>query len=128
MQEIEEDLRTPKAPPEQPKKPSGAAAPPPPAPPSPRDQAIEIGESIVESSLNPLKLIKSAKIPLLSSEKRKRKETPLEFLVQVSFSCARAGCQDICLNIVVKLYVVHGCMVLGGSSDTMYEVEIRARF
>jgi hypothetical protein len=34
-------------------------------------------------STDPLKLIKSATVPLLSGEKRKKQATPLEFLVQV---------------------------------------------
>lgn len=46
--------------------------------------SVEIGNGLDGlPAADPLKLIKNATVPLLSSEKRKRKAGPLEFLVQV---------------------------------------------
>jgi hypothetical protein len=96
MQEIEKKLRTPPpkaetsqpAPPADSKATAGKAAEaapaPAPPPPMPAPQKVEVGNALDNMpSTDPLKLIKSATVPLLSGEKRKKQATPLEFLVQV---------------------------------------------
>lgn len=51
---------------------------------APKD--VEVGSALDNMpSTDPLKLIKSATVPLLSGEKRKKQAAPLEFLVQVFF-------------------------------------------
>jgi hypothetical protein len=52
-------------------------------PPTPLDTRIEIGKGLEVPLRDPLTFIKSGSVPVLSSEKKKRKENPLEFLVQV---------------------------------------------
>lgn len=106
MQAIEAALRSPQKrkespPPPQPSQPAAASqsatkpteappapkqesAPKPSSAPAPAGGSVEVGAGLDGlPATDPLKLIKNATVPLLSSEKRKRKTGPLEFLVQV---------------------------------------------
>ena len=65
------------------------SAPPPPkveeeAPPAPKAEAaaVEVGDGVDVPLADPMALIKSGEVPVLSSEAKKTGESPLEFMVQ----------------------------------------------
>lgn len=75
-QEVEASIR-------QPQGDTGAAAASVDAPPAaPAEAGAELGEAIEVPRADPLKLIKQAEVPVLSSEKEDGPARPLEFLVQ----------------------------------------------
>jgi hypothetical protein len=74
------------------------------APPPPPAGDVEVGHALDIANADPLKLIKSATVPLLSGEKRKKQTTPLEFLVQV-----RAAAPNHCVPSVSRPCLPHEC-------------------